>query len=1036
MLSTNLEKDPSIQPMDELFDLKDALNEAAAVAITNEEGIITYLNDKGLNQLGYPKEEVIGLHFTQVFMIELKSFAHELWGTINAGGIWKGEIQNRRKDGQAQWMDTTIYPFVNEEGRAYKYLSIQFDVTEKKLVQAKAQQFEKQYLNLVNELDDCIYQSTLTGDLLFVNPAWERITGYTTTDSVGKNLLYFFQEEDLAENHNLIESLLDGKSTKVKRIRQFEHKNGQIIWVEWIAKLILNSQNKPIGISGTIRDITERIEKQEHIDAQKEFYENILNRIPADVVVLDEHQEVIFINPMARRDNKDELPWMLIEDETAEELSIDERNQKLHQTRASHFNDAISKRRAREWEEVLIKGEDRKYVLRRLSPIFNAEGEFVMMIVFGFDITKRKIIQQEERELSDMLGSITSNIPVIAFRINKEKRFEFVQGMGLKTLELQDKDLIGKHLDQLNTELQQHLPTGTNKSSIIELVNKNKEGKDVIMRNIMFPDPTFRERTIGFSLDITDSVENERKMRAAMMEAREAVLIKQRFFANMSHEIRTPMNGILGMIDLMRKTQTTVDQSKYLDIIHRSANNLLILINDILDVEKLESGKMVLEQVPFSIRQTIDSVINLLNIKARENGIELLVSPYEKDPGYVIGDGFRLNQVLVNLVNNGIKFTEYGSVTISLKCLTESDTEVSYLFSIKDTGIGIKSDMQAKIFEEFTQEYSSTARQFGGTGLGLAICKTLIELQGGRIWVESDGKNGSTFSFILTYPKANEDSIPTKDEQDTIADYSNLSGLKVLLAEDNEVNTFYAVSLLEEKNIQVDIAEDGAIALEKMETGEYDLILMDIQMPNMNGLQATERIRSNADPKKAGIPIIACTANAFKGDLEKYLSLGMNDYISKPFDEHQLFDKLQSLLKGSQKIKKPQQLPKPQKVEAIAPNITPIETKLYDLDLLQSTARGNQEFMNKMIRLFLDSFPEYMTELQKAGESGNWSQVKFFAHKMKATIDLIGVASLKEPIRKLESNAAEQKELELMPELILQVNTTLESVMKQIQQEL
>ncbi len=1031
----------------ELQELKIALDEAATVAIVNQDGLITYVNDRGLKQLGYKKEEIIGLHFTNIYLIELREFAHQLWQTINNGNIWKGEIQNKRQDGQPQWMDTTIYPFVNAQNKAYKYLSIQFDITDKKLIQYKANSLESQYYNLVNDFEDGIFQTTLTSEITLMNPACEEVIGYSFDECKGKSFLQFTNPADKEENQKLFKDLVTGTTQRLKHIGEFTRKDNTIIWVEIIAKLLFDSKKRPIGLSGTIRNITEQVNAQNELATQRKFYEQILKNLQADVVVLDGKQNTLFINPAARRDNKDHLPWMLASTEYDTSKSTSERNQELIEFRNTYFDDAIKQRRSREWEEVAEVGGTKKYVLRRLTPIFNNQHEFMMMVVYGFDITKRKKAQEDERELGNMLNAIISNIPVIAFKIDKDEKFAYVDGMALKRLNLTKEDLLDKSVSLLNYELHQHLPTVAKPVNTVEIHTKTSDDEGITMRNYLFIDPQYKEEILGFALDITETIANEKKLKEAIAIAREAAIIKQRFLANMSHEIRTPMNGIMGMIDLIGKTPLAPQQEKFLKIMKRSSENLLTIVNDILDVEKIELGKMDIERVPFNIKDTVENVVNLLQGKAEEKRNKLELVPFQPKTAINIGDGFRLNQILMNLINNALKFTDNGTVTLSITNLNETDNESTYLFAIKDTGIGISKEMQESIFEEFTQEYSSTARQYGGTGLGLTICKNLVEIQGGRIWAESDGKTGSTFSFILTYQKGSiADLPPTIDIP--ISNYKILTGIKILLAEDNEVNTLYATTILKEWGANVIVAENGSIAVQKIQENDVDVVLMDIQMPIMNGLEATQNIRKLPDLKKAQIPIIACTANALKGDYEQYMASGMTAYISKPFNETELFQVVYQLAPQSFKDRPIQENnPKltEQRVEEKSSKMTEQQTenasniskqKLYSLDLLNVTAGGNKDFIQKMVALFVNTFPEYMQSLHDAIKQENWKEVKFYAHKMKSTIDLLGISSLKAEIRQLEHDAEQLQNLAKLPALENKIRLVLETVLIQIKDEL
>ncbi|MBK7811151.1 MAG: response regulator [Saprospiraceae bacterium] len=369
---------------------------------------------------------------------------------------------------------------------------------------------------------------------------------------------------------------------------------------------------------------------------------------------------------------------------------------------------------------------------------------------------------------------------------------------------------------------------------------------------------------------------------------------KHQFLANMSHEIRTPMNAIKGMTDILIRRNPKEDQKEYLEGIKQSSDSLLVIINDILDISKIEAGKVELEQESFSVNELVNNVHTIMQFKAEEKGLEL-IKEIPKENLYVQGDATRLRQILINLIGNAIKFTEKGTVTTSLK--TESAGEKLNLhFTVSDTGIGIDIDRMVKIFESFEQAYSDTSRKFGGTGLGLSISKKLVELHNGNIWVESKKGKGSQFHFVIpsTLAETKNAVIPTEDFHVKIADA--IKDIRILLVEDNAFNVVVAQEELEDaiEGVFVAVAENGMIAVEKLKSSTFDVILMDVQMPVMNGFEATRAIR-NSGGEKANIPIIAMTANVLKEEVDLCYEAGMNDFIGKPFDTNELILKIYNL---------------------------------------------------------------------------------------------------------------------------------------------
>lgn len=401
---------------------------------------------------------------------------------------------------------------------------------------------------------------------------------------------------------------------------------------------------------------------------------------------------------------------------------------------------------------------------------------------------------------------------------------------------------------------------------------------------------SFNQMTNTLERYIRELKETEENLTRAKERAEVSEKAKQLFLAKMSHEIRTPMNGILGFAKLLEESLKEKEQLEYIHVIIKSGDDLLVILNDILDFSRMEAGKITFESLPVNLHDIIQSTVLMIESKAKQKNIGIDISIDEKIPVEILGDSVRLNQILLNLISNAVKFTEKGKINISVKCIEETKTKVSLEFSVKDTGIGIPFEKQIKIFESFEQAATDTTRRFGGTGLGLSIVKQLVELQGGRISVSSKPGQGSDFHFQLSFLKIKGAKYIKEPEQTTAITQIDKS-LKVLIVEDNPVNRMLAIKVLQNKGFETDTAENGKIALEKYAARHYDMILMDLQMPEMDGYEATMQIRKMPADKK-DVPIIAMTAHTIKGELEHCMEIGMNDFISKPFDKKELFDKI------------------------------------------------------------------------------------------------------------------------------------------------
>jgi PAS domain S-box-containing protein len=490
--------------------------------------------------------------------------------------------------------------------------------------------------------------------------------------------------------------------------------------------------------------------------------------------------------------------------------------------------------------------------------------------------------------------------------------------------------------------------------------------------------------------DVTNQKRIENELTEAIKNAENAVKSKQQFLSNMSHEIRTPMNAIIGFTKVILKTELTPKQKEYLSAIKMSGDTLIVLINDILDLAKVDAGKMVFEKEPFKLSLSISTMLHLFETKIQEKNLELIVKYDQRIPEVLVGDAIRLHQIILNLVSNAVKFTSEGKITIGVRKLTEDEENITIEFSVSDTGIGIETKKIDKIFENFQQAHSQTSRIFGGTGLGLAIVKQLVEAQGGSIEVESEVDKGSTFNFVLAFKKANGATM--LDNEITELVDSPIQNVKVLVAEDVELNQLLMRTLLDDFGFQCDIAENGKIAIEKLEKNSYDLILMDLQMPVMNGFQATDFIRNTI---KSSIPIIALTADVTTVDLEKCKAVGMNDYIAKPVDDRKLYSKMVSL------IKKPSQTVELKKAE----NQESKGQKYTNMSYLNKLTKSNPKLMTEMIDVYLNQTPTLINTMKKSWLDKDLETLQAAVHKLIPSFVIVGIDKNHEDLaRKMEEN--------------------------------
>jgi PAS domain S-box-containing protein len=716
-------------------------------------------------------------------------------------------------------------------------------------------------------------------------------------------------------------------------------------------------------------------------------------------------------------------------------------------------------------EEINLK--DGRVFARNYIPIWQ-NNKYLGHLWKYSDITSQKrnlqIIQENEAKLRVVINSaldavilINQQSEIIEWNAQAEKIFGWakseVVGKQMADFIIPEKFKVAHH-----NGMAHFLKTGEGPvlNQRIEVPALRKNGEEFLIELSITP---VKINNIfyfsAFARDITERKQAEKELILAKQKAEDAANSKQNFLSTVSHEIRTPMNAIIGMSRLLEKTQLNGKQHEYLKAIKTSGDNLLVIINDILDVTKIEAGKMELENVGFQLKDVLNDLRNATRFKADEKDLDLQLHIDKEIAEVLIGDPVRLFQILLNLTNNAIKFTQKGFVRVECNILSTMPDLNVIEFKVTDTGKGIQQDKIYSIFESFTQEDSSIHREYGGTGLGLSISKKLIELFGGKIRVNSQIGAGSVFSFVLVFKLGTKADLVKKDE--ILYEENKLEGLRILLVEDNEINQFYARTILDEWGVLIDIVDDGRKAVEIAQAKEFDLILMDMQLPIMDGLEATKIIRNTLH---LDLPILALTANAIKGDYERCLEVGMNGYVSKPFVPNELFNKIAYLTKNTDKkntisnenesdftqsntknlIDKPypdgnskenkldEHTRLPDKQQSTA------NEKLYSFNKLIVSFKDNN-MVNKMARIFLEKTPASLEEIEDNFKKGNLAQVARLTHKIKSSIDLMDINSITEDIRILENSVVNPLDKNTLQKALQNVKAVCEKVFLQLRNE-
>jgi PAS domain S-box-containing protein len=849
--------------------------------------------------------------------------------------------------------------------------------------------------------------------------------------------------------------------------------SGIVKWVRNRGKYIFDEHNNPIRIDGAVMDRTLQYQAQENLDQEIRLQEALID-IASTYINLDPKDVVNTIN------NSLEKMGLFVSADRAYIFDYDFENgttsntyewchdgipaeiENLQNVPIEYIPLWLESHRKNEAfyvpdvDDLEDDGEGglrsilEPQGIKSLIAIPMLDGKELIGFV-GFDSVRQHYeYSNKEQRLLFLFGQMLINIRnrqkwEKQLKLQEEKYRNIIANMNLGLLEVDLDDIIlyanqsfcemsgydlselkGKHaaellLDEkvrnLIYDKNNQRTKGITDSYELEITNKHgKKHHWFVSGAPNYNDKGQQIGSIGVHLDITAQKQLERDLAKAKNFAEAAAKAKELFLANMSHEIRTPLNVIIGMIRQLTKENLNADQHFYVKQSESSAKHLLTILNNVLDIAKIESGDMEIERRPFSPSALAYNVHSIMFSQAKEKRLDFRINVSHEIKPVLQGDETRLRQVLINLLGNAIKFTETGSIQLSVELVDTIDDCQKVRFEVIDTGIGMSEEFISKIFDKFSQEQNSSNRKYEGTGLGMAISSDLIKLMNGTMTVDSKKNKGTSCSFILQFPIGNPESLTLISHQ---VKAQSFKGLKALLVEDNEMNRFIAMQSLDFLGFETTEAENGKVAIEKIYKDSFDLILMDIQMPVMDGVEATVHIREQL---KINTPIIALTANAFKHDIDLYLKKGMNDFITKPYDEQDFFRKIDHVLSLSMTNK--------MYVDSdlnVGFQMNP-KIPIYDLSLIENMSRGNQAFVDKMITIFITLAKESTELMQSALVDNDIETIQKTAHKIKPSIDQMGIVSLKEIVRKLEKYDLKTDNTQDLESLINQLTTTLTTV--------
>jgi PAS domain S-box-containing protein len=1004
----------------------------------DSRAIVQSFNPAAERLFGYEASEVIGQSFSMLLADEQDATASRMtaWPKRSA----PAELAGRRKNGSVFSIELAVSDMSAEGDRSF--VTLVRDITARKEIEQALRESEARKGAILESAIDCIITLDHRGRVIELNPAVEKTLGWTRDELMGKRLAsVLFPPNSNERNTSAVWRNLAGTGFVLGRSSEITAMRAD--GTEFPAELVVSSVKLegPAIFSAYLRDITERKLAERRLGLQ-----HAVTRLLAEATTLQDVARDLLSTMADGLDAQVGTLWRRDPNSARlihfESWQHDSRGGVQELTDSSlDFCQSAFGLAGRAWSEQqpvwasdLLRepglgrpsrnglpplragvafpigtGDRIENVVEFYSEhVLPADEEFIRILSgIGSQVgqfLERTRAQEALRESEVRFRTMADNAPVMIWTAGANGKCDYLNRSWLQftgkspDVELGEGWKSGIHPDD-RAFYEEITAKAVSKRSNFSIETRRRRHDDQYRWVYTQASPRFLPNGVflgyvGSCIDITERKQAEEQLQRAKEAAEANSRAKSEFLANVSHEIRTPMNGILGMTELALDTQLNASQREYLELVKISANSLLGVLNDILDFSKMEAGKLGIDPVDFEIRGALDSAIRLLAPRAHEKGIALNLQVQPIVPQFVRGDLMRLRQILVNLISNAIKFTEHGEIAVVVDADAVADSGFMLHCSVRDTGIGIPADKQKIIFEPFVQADGSTTRRYGGTGLGLAICQRLVEIMDGKIWVESTLGVGSTFHCTTrflpasgSFPHNRADGQPGRKAQ------KFQYNLRVLVAEDNPINQMLAVKILEARGCSVRLAKDGREALSILQQQEFDVTLMDLQMPIQGGLETTALIRSAEQGTSKHLPIIALTAHVMNGDRERCLEGGMDGYVAKPIAEVELWREIERVC--PQALRSP-----PGELEL---SLSPPE---LDREAILSRLDGDETLLREIVDLFLTRSPELVEQIHQALTAGNCRAVCATAHSLKGSVSTFSRAEVFETLQAIEDSAA------------------------------
>ena len=1018
-----------------------------AVILVDKNDVIEWVNDGFTRITGYSSEESIGkaVYFLRGQNTSPQTAARIL-EKLKLKKPFTEEILNYKKDGSPIWLSLNITPILDQFGNMTGSIAIQSDITERKKTEDELKTSQANLSALIENASDSIWSIDQHLNIITFNSYCykEFLNSMGITLRKGMNIDEFMPLDKYAESNAYwraqYQRALEGEYFSIEKA--YGENDKREIYLESFYPIM--EEGKITGVSVFSKEITKIKKVSEELEKTVSLLLATFESSADGILAVDKSGKIVSYNNkfaelwnipehvLKRKDDEEAIAHVI--SQVKSPIDFIAKIQYLYANPAEESYDVIEFKDGKYFERYSLPQKLNKEIIGR---------------VWSFrDITKKIQTANQLKKAAEEIYDLYNNAPCGYHSILADGTFAEMNDTELSWLGYGREEIVGKkkifdlmpnvNKETLMKRFSEFIELGIATNTEYELQRKDGTILPALINSTAVKDKNgkfLRSRTTVLNIEERKKIETE--LLHANKIAEESLKYREQFLADISHEIRTPLSGISGVINLLMGTRLSKEQREYVVAMNTSSENMLVLLNDILDLSKIDSGKMNFEEAEFNLSDDLHQTVSILKPRAELKKIHLSLEILPGIPALLVGDATRLNQVLLNLLSNSIKFTEKGSVKIQVRKKNQTDQNIILEFIVSDSGIGIEQDKLDTIFETYTQGGIETARKYGGTGLGLAIAKKITELQGGTITLQSQIGKGSVFTVMLPFKWVTGSSSLNNGGEKHFQSEERKNKIcgTVLLAEDNPVNQLLIKKLLSRWGILVDIAENGKSCIEKLKEKKYDLILMDVLMPEMNGYEATSHIRNNLQSPENEIPVIAMTAYATSEEKEKCFEAGMNDYLSKPFNTKELFAKLSTYLpkklapEGNTEKKQPSVLSRPTGSHSNPGRIT-------NLSYLEELAAGSSDFIEDMIQVFIQQTPDSILELEEFCREQKWEELKTLAHRMKPSISFVGIKKLNKIMEQLELYAEQEKNLEKIPGYIATIRKVCGDAIVELTEEL